>query len=190
MRNVSDKSCRENKKEHVLCSIACFEMHAVSEVKWENIVEPGGPQRTICRKSIACWIPKATNTHLEYVNTYCFSTATMVARKRLNVTLKVHCVFFPCISSPHATIHLFIFVNTGMWAVSMSVSTDGRAHWGNFSSHTRGTGCRLTCGLRGNDGFNTKRFLSLILMVLLLHEQEDSYWNKGRWRYRKMEIIT
>jgi len=72
----------------------------------------------------------------------------------------------------------------------MSVSTDGRAHWGNFSSHTRGTGCRLTCGLRGNDGFNTKRFLSLILMVLLLHEQEDSYWNKGRWRYRKMEIIT
>jgi hypothetical protein len=29
---------------------------------WKNIVG-GGPQMTIWRKRIACWIPKATNTH-------------------------------------------------------------------------------------------------------------------------------
>jgi len=59
----------------------------------------------------------------------------------------------------------------------MAGSTDGRANWGNFSSHTTGTGCWLTCGLRGNEGFKTKHFLSLTLMVLLLYEQEDSSWN-------------
>jgi hypothetical protein len=31
-----------------------------------------------------CWIPKATNTHSEKCNTYCFSTATMVALTCLN----------------------------------------------------------------------------------------------------------
>jgi hypothetical protein len=34
---------------------------------WKNIVEPGRPQITTWRISIACWIPKATNTHSEYV---------------------------------------------------------------------------------------------------------------------------
>jgi len=40
---------------------------------------------------IACWISKATYTHAHAIalgmcNTYCFSTATMVARTPLNVT--------------------------------------------------------------------------------------------------------
>ena len=30
---------------------------------WKNIVDRGRPQMTICRMHIACWIPKATNTH-------------------------------------------------------------------------------------------------------------------------------
>ena len=34
---------------------------------WKNNVEPGRPQMTIWRVRIACWIPKATNTHSEYV---------------------------------------------------------------------------------------------------------------------------
>jgi len=44
---------------------------------------------------IACWVPKATNTHthtLRLCNTDCFSTATVVARTPLNVTLYVHCL--------------------------------------------------------------------------------------------------
>jgi len=34
---------------------------------WENVIVPGRPQMTIWGLSIACWIPKATNTHSEYV---------------------------------------------------------------------------------------------------------------------------
>jgi len=33
----------------------------------ENIVEPGTPRKKICHMRIASWIPKATNTHSEYV---------------------------------------------------------------------------------------------------------------------------
>ena len=34
---------------------------------WKNIVERGRPQMTIWRTRIACWTPKATNTHSQYV---------------------------------------------------------------------------------------------------------------------------
>jgi hypothetical protein len=40
---------------------------AVYEIIRKNIVEPGRPQMTIERMRIACRIPKATNTHSEYV---------------------------------------------------------------------------------------------------------------------------
>jgi hypothetical protein len=46
---------------------------------------------TIWRMRIVCWIPKATNTHkytLRLCNTHCFSTAAVVARTRLHVTLQ------------------------------------------------------------------------------------------------------
>ena len=33
---------------------------------WKNIIEPGKPQMTIRRMRIACWLPRATNTHSEY----------------------------------------------------------------------------------------------------------------------------
>jgi hypothetical protein len=34
---------------------------------WENIVERDRPQMAIWRMRIACWIPKATNTHTQNV---------------------------------------------------------------------------------------------------------------------------
>jgi hypothetical protein len=34
---------------------------------WKTIVERGRPQMTIWHMRIACWIPRATNTHTEYV---------------------------------------------------------------------------------------------------------------------------
>ena len=40
----------------------------------------------------ACWISMATNTSSEYVNTYFFSTATMVKPKLLSVVLYIHCL--------------------------------------------------------------------------------------------------
>jgi len=39
------------------------ENHAVYEIMWKDTVQPGRPQMTIWRMRIACWIPKATNTH-------------------------------------------------------------------------------------------------------------------------------
>jgi len=40
---------------------------------------------------VECLVTKATNT-FGTCNNYCFSTAKMVARTRLNVTLNVHCL--------------------------------------------------------------------------------------------------
>jgi hypothetical protein len=57
----------EEIKTHILCSVTFFpENRAVYEKIWKNIVEWGKPQMTIWRKRIACWIPKATNTHSRY----------------------------------------------------------------------------------------------------------------------------
>ena len=43
------------------------ENRAVYEITWENILHPGRPQMTIWSMRISCCIPKATNTHSEYV---------------------------------------------------------------------------------------------------------------------------
>jgi hypothetical protein len=63
-----------------------FENHVVYKIMLKIIVKLGRPQTTIWRMHIACWIPEATNT-LRTCNTYRFSTATVVARTRMNVTL-------------------------------------------------------------------------------------------------------
>jgi len=39
---------------------------------WENIVQPDRPQLKTWRMRIACWIPKATNTHSKYVTLIAF----------------------------------------------------------------------------------------------------------------------
>jgi hypothetical protein len=62
-----EKSCTENQNTHFMFSNFFFENRAVYEIMWKNIVEWGRLQMTIWRICIACWIPKATNTHLEYV---------------------------------------------------------------------------------------------------------------------------
>ena len=46
-----------------------FRNRAVYEIMWKNTVESG---RTIWRVLIACWIPKITNTHSDYVTLLAF----------------------------------------------------------------------------------------------------------------------
>jgi hypothetical protein len=59
---------------HILYSVTFFfKNRAVYEIMWENTVEPGMPQMTIWRMRIACWIPKAANTHSECVTPIAFS---------------------------------------------------------------------------------------------------------------------
>jgi hypothetical protein len=61
------QSCRVNQNAH-LFSITFFpENRVVHERMWKNIVESGKLQMTILCLLIACWISKATNTHLAYV---------------------------------------------------------------------------------------------------------------------------
>jgi len=64
MRNVSDKSFRENQNTHFVFSNFFFN-RAVYEIMWKNIVERGRPQMTTWRMHIAYWIPKATNTQTQ-----------------------------------------------------------------------------------------------------------------------------
>jgi len=64
IRNVSDKICREN--HQISCSIF-FQSFRLRENVEKIVVEPHRPQVTIWRMRTACWIPKATNTHSEYV---------------------------------------------------------------------------------------------------------------------------
>jgi len=67
MRNVSDKSCRDNQNTHFVFNDVFPKKLAVYQIMWENIVESGRPQMAIWRMRFVCWIPKATNTHPGYV---------------------------------------------------------------------------------------------------------------------------
>jgi hypothetical protein len=69
MRNVSDKSCRENQNTHfVFSNFFCLpENRAVYEVTWKNKGRAGHNDNIIRRMRIACCTPKAKNTHSEHV---------------------------------------------------------------------------------------------------------------------------
>ena len=67
MRNVLDKSCRENQNTHFEFSNFFFENRAVYEIMWQNILETSRPQIKIWRMCIACWITKAIDTNSDYV---------------------------------------------------------------------------------------------------------------------------
>jgi hypothetical protein len=81
MRNVSDKSCKEN--QNILFEVTPppkKRNYTIDEIIWNNVVEPDRSQMAVSSMHIACWIPKATNTHFwNMCNTYCSSTATVVA---------------------------------------------------------------------------------------------------------------
>jgi hypothetical protein len=75
MKNVSDKSCGENQNTYFVFSNPppfFFENRVVYEIMWKNTVERGRLQMAIWNMRIACWVPKAMDTHSEYVNTYSF----------------------------------------------------------------------------------------------------------------------
>ena len=68
----------------------------------KNAVQRDRPQMTIWHMRIACWILMATNTHTPRLcNTHCFSTAKMITRTRLNITLYVLCLIVTCLFNLH-----------------------------------------------------------------------------------------
>ena len=71
MRNIADKSRRENQNTHFVFNNIFSENRVVYE-NLENTVERSRPQLTIWRMRIACWIPTATNTQLQFVIRFAF----------------------------------------------------------------------------------------------------------------------
>jgi len=65
---------------------------------WENMVDPDRSQMTIWRKCIACWITKATNTHLEYVILIAFPLQQWLHEGAW--ILRSTCIAYPVILSP------------------------------------------------------------------------------------------
>ena len=62
------KICIENQNTQLIFSNFCLENRAIYEIiRTKNIVELGRSQMTIRRRRFACWIPKATDKHAEYV---------------------------------------------------------------------------------------------------------------------------
>ena len=70
--NISYKNVEKSKQTFCVQYLPS-ETRVVYEVMRKNMVERYRPRMTIWRMRIACWIPKATNTHLEYVTLIAFT---------------------------------------------------------------------------------------------------------------------
>jgi hypothetical protein len=66
MRNISEKAVSEM-TVYILCSITYFENHVFYEIILKYMVETDRTQMRVWHMRFACWIPKAANTHSEYV---------------------------------------------------------------------------------------------------------------------------
>jgi hypothetical protein len=66
MRNVSNKTCRDNQNTHLI-SMNIFLKSCRLWERWKYFVKPGRPQMRIRRMRLACRITKATDTHSKYV---------------------------------------------------------------------------------------------------------------------------
>ena len=92
MRNVLDKNCTENQNTFYIPFI--FSPRK-SGLLWDNVEKYGRSGRATDDKSAHdhCMLDTQGYRHTPRIcNTYCFSTATMVARTRLNVTLYLYCL--------------------------------------------------------------------------------------------------
>jgi len=65
-KNISEKRCRENQNTDFMFNNLFF-TRAFDEEMWKNIVESSRPQMKKWYMHMACWIPKATNTHSDYI---------------------------------------------------------------------------------------------------------------------------
>ena len=83
------------------------------EIMWKNIVEPGRPQMTIWRMHIACWIPKATNTHSESGILIAFPLQQWlhVRHLTLHYTYIACCVTYFC-NATYIPIYFVVLENT------------------------------------------------------------------------------
>jgi hypothetical protein len=67
LHSASCFSVRGNQNKDFMFNNFVFFYRALYEIMWKNIVVLGRPQMTIWRMRVACCIPKAIDTHSEYV---------------------------------------------------------------------------------------------------------------------------
>jgi len=67
MKNVSDKSCKENDNTQFMFIIFFLENRDIYEIMWKNNVERGRPQMTEWHMRIPCWTTKTHKQNMEYV---------------------------------------------------------------------------------------------------------------------------
>jgi len=77
------------KKKHILRSITFFFKSRRLWDMWKDIVERARTHMTIWGTRIACWIPKATNTHSKYIIVIAFPLQQWLTRTLLNE----HCTY-------------------------------------------------------------------------------------------------
>jgi hypothetical protein len=109
MRNVSDKSCRENRKTRFVFSKFLFENGAAYEIIWKSIVERGRPRMAIWRVRIACWTSKAADIHSEYVKLIHFLLQQWLHKSAPLLRFHIHCLsdLFKCDSTTFSFITFF-----------------------------------------------------------------------------------
>jgi len=64
---------------------------------WRNIVQRGGPRTAIWRIRIACWIPKATNTHSVYAILMAFPLHQWLHKSASTFRYTIHCLSRCCL---------------------------------------------------------------------------------------------
>jgi hypothetical protein len=145
MRNVLGKSCREN--QNTFCSIIFF--RKLFRL-WDNVKKYGGARGatdvTIWRIRVACWISKATCTHVhahssmplhrhvrihtQLCNTCCFSTAAVVSQTCFSGMLHIHCLScYEFMSDPHYPVPYVSFISCSCPTVFQFPFTFGPSHW-------------------------------------------------------------
>ena len=94
------KNCRGDKPQKTVRGgrIACWihiatHTHTHSDcVMWENIIQPDRPQIDNKVHAFGKVDTSGYKHTLAVCNAHCFSTATMVARTRLNIVIYIHCL--------------------------------------------------------------------------------------------------
>jgi hypothetical protein len=83
------KFCRGNQDTHFVFSNFFFsENRAVYEIIWKGVIQPERPQMTIWRTRIAYWVPKATDTHSQYVTLIVFPLQQWLHESALILTVE------------------------------------------------------------------------------------------------------
>jgi len=86
----------EKIRARILYAITVIENHAVYGVTWKNFEGPDRPQNKIWPIHSAFWIPKATNTHSQYVIFIAFPRQQLLQERSKMLCLYEHCLSLIC----------------------------------------------------------------------------------------------